>query len=121
MKSITNPFGFGLLSIAGGACLATVIASFLFDTPLMLWHTFDLMLAIASGHTSAAPGGMSAIGLTCLVVTSIFSVAIVLWLIGAIAQGARERSAPLHAAWALAETPVPVWNRQTRQRANRLR
>jgi hypothetical protein len=109
MKPLNNLLGFSLFSVGGGACLATVIASFIFNSPLWLSRAFELMLGVASGQISPVTGGMSPLGLACLVATSIFSVAVVLWLLQTIVRGAQEGIGPWRTPLALDDSHVPVW------------
>lgn len=118
MKPLNNLLGFSLFSVGGGACLATVIASFFFNSPLLLSRAFEMMLGAASGHISPAEGGMGPLGVACLLATSIFSVAVALWLLQTIVRGAQEGSGPWRTPLALEDSHAPVWAGRPDRRDN---
>jgi hypothetical protein len=98
MGRLISACAFASMSIIGGTCLATVIASFFFETPLLLKQSLYLMLCVAHGQQLPGLGGMETLGLACLLASSVVSVAIILWL-GAAAMRSGQAGRDALAEW----------------------
>lgn len=95
MGRLISLFGFAAVSALGGIALAVVIASFFFETPLLLSRSVYLMLCVAHGQQFPGLGGMETVGLLCLVTTSVVSVGIAV-LLGAALLRPSARTAPAY-------------------------